>query len=91
MKRTFPVEQSLVVLLRNVGGLSSKVVVARSPGLRCKRSGIMMVEEDEVIGEDGGIIAPRKKTKHEEIMMDKGGNRGTVKGENRGEVVDDNI
>ena len=36
-----------------------------------------MAEEDEVIG-NGGIIASRKKTKHEEVMMDKDGNRGTV-------------
>lgn len=37
-----------------------------------------MAEEDEVIGENGGIIASRNNTKHDEVMMDKDGNRGSV-------------
>ena len=37
-----------------------------------------MAEEDEVIGEDGGIIASRKKTKHEEVMIHKDRNTGTI-------------
>lgn len=76
IKRTFQIEQAESVAQESgvYAGKSGRQIT----GFEMCKVRIIMAEEDEVIGEDGGKIASQKRMKHEEVMMHKDGNRGTV-------------